>query len=51
MLQFVMPLGNGLMNNTLPGCQSRRVGEALLAFVRGGRALLTFCHGGKALQY
>ena len=37
------------MNETLLGHQSRRVGKALLAFIRGGEALLTFSGGSKAL--
>ena len=49
MLRFFTLQGNGLMNKTLLGHRSRRVGEALLAFIRGGEALLTFSGGGKAL--
>jgi len=37
------------MNETLLRYRSRRVGEAMLAFIRGGEALLTFSGGGKAL--
>ena len=49
MLQFFTSQGNGLMNETLLGHRSRRVGEALLAFIRGGEALLAFIRGGEAL--
>jgi len=49
MLRFFTPLGNGLINEILLSHWSRRVGEALLAFIRSGEALLTFSGGGKAL--
>ena len=40
MLRFFTPQGNGLMNESLLGHRSRRVGKALLTFSGGSKALL-----------